>query len=120
LAGLLGALAFAPALADDPAPDPETAQPGPSPIEATFANTVRITTKDSVTLVYFNRDGTFTSHGPKGDEFGTWKIEDGKICTQTKLGGNSCGLVQADRKVGDKWVQVVAGETFEIEILRGR
>jgi len=122
-AGLLGAFALVPALADEPAsvtaPPEDSAPSGPSPIEATFANTVRITGQDSVTYIYFNRDGTFISRGEKGDEFGTWKIEDGKICTHTKS-GDSCGIVQPDRKVGDKWTHRIGGETFEVAIIAGR
>ncbi|MFO1186143.1 MAG: hypothetical protein U1E87_00990 [Alphaproteobacteria bacterium] len=123
LAGVLGALALSPALADEPAsltaPPEEAAPSGPSPIEATFANTVRITGQDSVTYVYFNRDGTFISRGEKDDGFGTWKIEDSKICTHTKS-GDSCGVVQPDRKVGDKWTHMIGGETFEVAIIAGR
>lgn len=119
VAGVLSALALPPAMADDLTAPPEAAPSGPSPIEATFANTVRITGQDSVTYVYFNRDGTFISRGEKGDQFGTWKIEGGRICTRTKA-GDSCGTLQPDRKVGDKWVHMIGGETFEVAIISGR
>jgi hypothetical protein len=117
--GALGAILWiAPALCDETAPAAPTE--AASPLEATFANTVRIKGKDGEVLVYFNRDGTFTSRGAKGDQFGTWKIVGDKVCTHTKAGGDSCGIVQPNRSVGDKWSQEVEGETLDVEIIRGR
>jgi hypothetical protein len=96
------------------------AEKGASPLEGLFGNTVHISGKSGDVYIYFNKDGTFTSRGPKGDTFGTWKIVGEKICTMTKGGGQSCGLVQPGRKPGDKWQTQVEGETVDVEVTPGR
>ncbi len=117
----IAACSFA-SVANGAAPVPVAAPAGPAanPMEATFGNTVKISGEDGDVFVYFNRDGTFTSRGPKGDEFGTWKIVGDKVCTHTKSGGESCGVVQLGRKVGDKWQQQVDGKMVDVTILPGR
>ena len=81
---------------------------------------VRIAGKEGETTVLFNRDGTFSSSGPKGDKFGSWKIVGDKVCTHTKDGGESCGVIQANRQVGDRWTQTIDGEAIEVTITAGR
>jgi hypothetical protein len=123
MAGIVGAFALAGLAGADTAPGADTpaaAKPVADPMEAAYANTVKISGKDGDVYVYFNRDGTFTSTGPGGDKFGTWKIVGDKVCTHTKDGGESCGVVQPNRKVGDKWTQDIDGETLQVEIIPGR
>ena len=103
-----------------PTPSTSTAMLERSPMAGTFDNTVRAKTKDGATNFYFNRDGTFTSRGQKGDQFGAWRIEGDKVCTHIKATPESCGVVQPNRKVGDKWNQQFDGDTVEMEIVSGR
>jgi hypothetical protein len=92
----------------------------PTGLEAAFDNTIRITSKNGEEFIYFNRDGTFTSSGPAGDEFGTWKVDGSKICTKTKDAAESCGVIELNRAVGDKWEHKLGDETVTIEIIKGR
>ncbi len=120
IAGLFATVGLAFAAPAPAAPPASAAGPAATPMEATFGNTVKISGEEGDVFVYFNRDGTFTSSGPKGDEFGTWKIVGDKVCTHTKGGGESCGVVQPNRKVGDKWQQIVDGKPVDVQILPGR
>lgn len=92
----------------------------PNPLEGAFGNTVKITGSDGEALVYFNRDGTFTAQNTDGAQLGTWKIVGDKVCTRTKKGGESCGVVQPDRRVGDRWVQALDGDQVSLTIVVGR
>jgi hypothetical protein len=91
-------------------------------LEAAFNNTIKITSKDGEELIYFNRDGTFTSTGPGPDQdtIGTWKVNGGKVCTKTKDAAESCGVIEANRAVGDHWQHKINGDTITIEIVKGR
>lgn len=93
-----------------------------SALESAFNNTIKITSKDGDEYVYFNRDGTFTSAGPGPDmdAIGTWKIAGDKICTKTKDAAESCGVVEPNRAVGDKWQHKIGGDTVTVEIVKGR
>lgn len=123
IAGVLGATFAGMVFADPPAPAASApaaaAMPAADPMEGTYGNTVKLTGKDGDYYYYFNRDGTFTSSEPNGEQFGTWKIVGDKVCTHTKA-GESCGVVQPNRKVGDKWSPVVNGEAVQVEIIAGR
>ena len=91
-------------------------------LETAFSNTIKITSKDGEELIYFNRDGTFTSTGPgpDQDEIGTWKVDGNKICTKTKDAAESCGVIEPGRAVGDKWQHKIGDDTVTIEIVKGR
>ena len=91
-------------------------------LDAAFTNTIKITSKDGEEYVYFNRDGTFTSTGPGPDmdSIGTWKINGDKICTKTKEAPESCGVIQLNRAVGDKWQHKIGDDTVTVEIVKGR
>ncbi len=93
-----------------------------SALEAAFTNTIKITSKDGDEYVYFNRDGTFTSSGPGPDmdSIGTWKIEGDKICTKTKNAAESCGVIEPNRTVGDKWQHKIGDDTVTVQIIKGR
>ena len=106
------------ALAAPPATTPATT----NALEAAFNNTIKITSKDGEELIYFNRDGTFTSTGPGPDQdaIGTWKVDGNKICTKTKDAAESCGMIEPGRAVGDKWQHKIGDDTVTIEIVRGR
>ncbi|MFZ1989959.1 MAG: hypothetical protein WAW96_09330 [Alphaproteobacteria bacterium] len=107
------------ALAATPASEPAA---NTSALEAAFNNTIRITSKDGEELIYFNRDGTFTSTGPGPDQdaIGTWKVDGNKICTKTKDAAESCGMIEPGRSVGDKWQHKIGDDTVTVEIVKGR
>lgn len=89
-------------------------------LEPIFENTVRITSSDGRVDIYFNRDGTFTSRGPQGDKFGTWRVDGEKVCTKIRNAKESCGVIEPGRTVGDEWEHIVAGETITVAIIAGR
>jgi hypothetical protein len=91
-----------------------------SALDALFDNTLKITSSAGEEYIYFNRDGTFTSTGPAGDTFGTWRINGTQICTKTKDASESCGVIDPNRSVGDHWEHTINGETVSIDILKGR
>ena len=101
---------------------PASAPANTNALEAVFNNTIKITSKDGEELIYFNRDGTFTSSGPGPDQdsIGTWKIDGNKVCTKTKDAAESCGMIEPGRAVGDKWQHKIGDDTVTIEIVRGR
>ena len=91
-----------------------------SALDVFFENTIKVTSSAGEEFIYFNRDGTFTSTGPAGDAFGTWRINGNQICTKTKDAGESCGVIEPNRSVGDHWEHILNGETITIDILQGR
>lgn len=90
-----------------------------SPLAGMFGNTVHIFTGKDEIYVYFNADGTFTTSGSDGQQIGTWKIVDGKICTKIKT-ETSCGVIEPGRRVGDEWQHTLDGEEVTIEVVKGR
>ncbi len=91
-----------------------------SALDVLFDNTIKITSSAGEEFIYFNRDGTFTSTGPAGDAFGTWRINGNQICTKTKDAAESCGVIEPNRSVGDHWEQTLNGETIAVDIIKGR
>ena len=123
LRSLLVAVSFAAlAVTSAHAATPATSVAATNALEAAFNNTIKITSKDGEELIYFNRDGTFTSTGPgpDQDEIGTWKIDGNKICTKTKDTAESCGTIEPNRTVGDKWQHKIGDDTVTVEIVKGR
>jgi len=96
----------------------ETAPPGA--FDVLFKNTIKITWSAGEEYVYFNPDKTFMTRGPDGDTYGEWSVDGDKICTTVKGAAESCGLIEANRTVGDHWQHQLNGETVTIEIVKGR
>jgi hypothetical protein len=98
------------------------ANPGPPPgsLDVIFKNTIKITSNEGEEFVYFNPDQTFMTRGPDGDSYGRWRIVGDQICTKVKDTPESCGIIEANRAVGDHWQHQLGGETITIEIVQGR
>jgi len=90
-------------------------------MDATFGNTVTVTTAEGATINYYmNADGTYSMTAGEDTVNGTWTEGDGQVCLTPEGGEEACSPLVDGKAVGDTWTSGDGETSITLSIVEGR